>query len=168
MTKLTARAGDTYPKEYPWRGEKEALSVLECVRMVATEIEMAAPGFTPVTPPQRVSTAPSSPLGGAVASGILDEEGQTAVADVLQPGIDADAEVLAAVASGTLDEEGQYQEKLPPLMVLSPATRLRSKAASPLVRKRSQKYCQNEDCVFNRMVPGQPARKELEALLAEP
>ena len=156
LSKLTARAGDTYPKEYPWRAEKEALSVLECVRMVATEIEMAAPGFAPVTPPQRVSTAPSSPLGGpgielhevcsaavadglpgigadaevlggvvadgaqtgtgadlasfgAVASGILDEEGQSAVADVLQPGIGADAEVLAAVASGILDEEGQYR-----------------------------------------------------------
>ena len=191
----------------PGEQRRRRCRVLECVRMVATDIEMAAPGFAPVTPPQRVSTAPSSPLGGpgielhevcsaavadglpgigadaevlggvvadgaqtgtgadsasfgAVASGILDEEGQSAVADVLQPGIDADAEVLAAVASGTLDEEGQYQEKLPPLMVLSPVTRLRCKAAAPLVRKRSQKYCQNEDCVFNRMVPGQPARKD--------
>ena len=167
LSKLTARAGNWYPDKYPWTAEKESQSILECVRIVAMEVEMAKPGFAPVTPPKRVSMAPTSPVEAmeptspVEAPGIeLDEDPAASVADGLQPGIGADEEALYAVASGILDEEGQLQEGLPDVMVLSPSKRLRIKAPSPMVPKRSQKYCQNEDCVFNRMVPGQPAQKE--------
>ena len=79
LSKLIARAGNTYPKDYPWTAEKESLSVLECVRMVAIGIEMAQPGFAPVTPPAQVSMAPTSPVE---APGIeLDEVPSAAVAD---------------------------------------------------------------------------------------
>ena len=37
---------------------------------------------------------------------------------------------------------------------------MRKKAPTPLVLKRSQKYCQKDDCVFSRGEPGKPARKE--------
>jgi len=62
LSKLTNKAGNWYPDEYPWTAEKESQSILECVRMVAIEIEMAKPGFAPVTPPKQVSMAPGSPV----------------------------------------------------------------------------------------------------------
>lgn len=47
------------------------------------------------------------------------------------------------------------------LVVFSPVRRVRIKAATPLVAKRSQRYCQKDDCVFNRMRPGQPVRTDV-------
>ena len=57
-------------------------------------------------------------------------------------------------------QDSLVQEELSDLMVMSPSQRLRTKGFFPLVPKRSHKYCQNEDCVFNRKVPGQLARKD--------
>ena len=57
-------------------------------------------------------------------------------------------------------QESLVQEELPDLMVMSPSQRMRTEGCSPLVPKRSHKYCQKEDRVFNRMAPGQPARKD--------
>jgi hypothetical protein len=108
------------------------------------------------------------------------DQALTAALESLQPGIDADQEAaLAATACGiggeegeqdeTLSdlmaacgiggEEGEQDETLSDLMVLSPARRRRSKGASPYVLKRSNKYCQKDECVFNRHCPGQPASK---------
>ena len=57
-------------------------------------------------------------------------------------------------------QDSIVQEELPDLMVMSPSQRLRTKGFCPLVPKRSHKYCQKEDCVFNCMAPGRPARKD--------
>ena len=120
--------------------------------MVAIEIEMAKPGFAPVTPPKQVSMAPTSPVE---APGIeLDEVPSAAEADGLQPGIGADEDALGAVSSGILDAEDQYREGLPDAIVSSPSSRLRSKAPSPRVLKRSSRYCQKEDGVFNANLLG--------------
>jgi len=61
--------------------------------------------------------------------------------------------------NGMRYEEGEHEDTLDDLMVLSPAHRVREKAPTPLGPKRSQKYCQKDDCVFSRGEPGKPARK---------
>ena len=57
-----------------------------------------------------------------------------------------------------IHEEGE-DHILEDLVVVSPAKRVRVKAPTPLVAKRSHKYCQKEDCVSNRFRPDHPAAK---------
>ena len=62
-----------------------------------------------------------------------------------------------------IEDEPVDQEPLLALqdpLVLSPSRRLRSKTSEAdvsMVFKRNRNYCQAEDCVFSRTMPGQPA-----------
>ena len=95
----------------------------------------------PVTPARQVWSAATSPRE---SPGINAGYGEDA-----KPGH----------GNGIRYEEGEHEETLDDLMVLSPAHRVREKAPTPLVLKRSQKYCQKDDSVFSRGEPGEPVRK---------
>ncbi len=62
------------------------------------------------------------------------------------------------IASSIADDPAEDAPE--PLFVLSPSRRVRGKTCAAdvsMVFKRNRNYCQAEDCVFSRTMPGQPA-----------
>ena len=146
---LARTSGDLSDVEAPLTPENESQSVWESLRMVPVEVDFCQVcPVAPISPPrmeQAGSAAGGSPTGSPVLSG------QAALHA-------ADASLLPSSPGRRIC--GKRKETLSePTIVWSTSKRLRSKTCSPLVPKRPDKYCQMDDCVFNRQVPGQPASK---------
>ena len=129
-------------------------SVRHVVSFMASEkygedSEVCGPEAAPGSPPRQRDD--QSEVGSVGASPIRIHRGEDALAGAL--------EVLRLGSPGKRAYSKQAESSVEAIMVSSPAKRLRSKQASPLVPRRSDKYCSNPSCGFNRFNPGQPARK---------